>query len=71
MQLVQTTQQTKLIASVIGFPTEDLFVVYRGVNDAGAFSLDVRINPLITFVWIGFGLLVVGGFVALIARRRQ
>ncbi len=71
VQLVQTTQQTKLIASVIGFPTEDLFVVYRGVNDAGAFSLDVRINPLITFVWIGFGLLVVGGFIALIARRRQ
>ena len=33
--LQSATQQTKLNASVISFPMEDLFVVYRGVNDAG------------------------------------
>lgn len=69
VQLVQSTQQQKLIASVISFPTEDLFVVYRGVNEEGAFSLDVRVNPLISQVWIGFGLLMVGVLIATVGRR--
>lgn len=71
VQLVQSTQQQKLVASVIGFPTEDLFVVYRGVNMDGAFSLDVRVNRLISFVWAGFGLLVVGAVVALFGKRAK
>ena len=69
VELDVMTQQTKLNASVLGSPTEDLFVVYRGVNDAGELSLDVRVNPLISFVWIGFGMLVVGTAVASFGRR--
>jgi cytochrome c-type biogenesis protein CcmF len=48
-----------------------LFVVYRGVNDEGAFSLDVRVNPLISFVWLGFGLLMLGVFLSTIGRRKS
>ena len=69
VQVIQSTQQQKLVASVIGFPTEDLFVVYRGVNANGDFSMDVRVNPLISLVWVGFGLLMLGAFVALFAKR--
>ena len=69
VQLVQSTQQQKLNASVIGFPLEDLFVVYRGVNTAGDFAMDVRVNPCITFVWTGFGLLMLGMLLALVGRR--
>lgn len=69
VQLVQSTQQQKLVASVISFPLEDLFVVYRGVNDAGDFSMDVRVNPLISLVWIGFALLMAGIVVATFGRR--
>ena len=69
VQLVQSTQQQKLNAGVIGFPLEDLFVVYKGVNDEGAFAMDVRVNPLVTFVWVGFGLLMVGITLALVGRR--
>ncbi len=65
-----TTQQTKLNASVISFPMQDLFVVYRGVNDAGQLSMDVRVNPLISFVWVGFALLVVGTAIATFGRRK-
>ena len=68
--LQSATQQTKLNASVIGFPTHDLFVVYRGVNDAGQLSMDVRVNPLISFVWVGFALLVVGTAIAALGRRK-
>lgn len=71
VQLVSATQQQKLEASVIGFPLEDLFVVYRGVNDKGDFSMDVRVNPLISFVWVGFALLMVGCLIPLFAKRAE
>ena len=69
VQLVQSTQQTKLMASVISLPLEDLFVVYNGVNTEGDFSLDVRVNPLISVVWLGFGMLMLGAVIALFGRR--
>ncbi|WP_080799680.1 heme lyase CcmF/NrfE family subunit [Arabiibacter massiliensis] len=69
VQFVQSTQQQKLVASVIGFPTEDLFVVYRGVSTEGDFSMDVRVNPLISLVWAGFALLMAGIVVATFGRR--
>ena len=69
VELDVASQQTKLNAAVLGSPTEDLFVVYRGVNDEGALSLDVRVNPLIGFVWAGFGVLALGTAVAALGRR--
>ena len=69
VQLDVNTQQQKLNAAVLSFPEEDLFVVYRGVNAEGSFSLDVRVNPFIMLVWIGFGMLLVGTFVALVGKR--
>ncbi len=69
VQLVKSTQQQKLVASVLSFPTEDLFVVYRGVGADGSFSLDVRVNRLISLVWVGFGLLMVGAAFALFGKR--
>lgn len=70
VQLTTTTQQQKLNAAVLSFPLEDLFVVYRGVNNEGAFSMDVRVNPLISVVWVGFALLMLGSVIALFAKRR-
>lgn len=69
VQLVTTTQQQKLLASVISFPHEDLFVVYRGVNELGEFAMDVRVNPLISLVWVGFVMLLLGTAVATFGRR--
>ena len=69
VQLVKSTQQQKLVASVIGFPLEDLFVVYRGMSADGAFSMDVRVNPLISLVWAGFALLMAGALIALLSKR--
>ncbi len=70
VQTVASTQQQKLVASVVSFPLEDLFVVYRGANTEGDFSMDVRVNPLIGFVWAGFAWLMVGAVIALFAKRR-
>ena len=44
-------------------------MVYRGVNENGDFSMDVRVNPLISLVWVGFGLLMVGCLIPLFAKR--
>ncbi len=60
MEVSTTTQQQKLNAATLSAPTHDLFVVYQGDNDSNELSMNVRINPLISFVWIGFGLLMVG-----------
>lgn len=69
VQLDPMTQQQKLNASVLSFPFHDLFVVYRGVNTNEDYSLDVRINPLISLVWIGFVLLMVGTALGLFSPR--
>ncbi len=69
VQLVESTQQTKSNAAVLGFADQDLFVVYKGVDTAGSFSMDVRVNPQISLVWIGFGMLVAGAAIAGLGRR--
>ena len=69
IQVDAITQQQKVNAGVVGFPEEDLFVVYRGTNMQGDFSLDVRVNQFIVLVWIGFGMLMAGTLFALVGRR--
>lgn len=64
-----TTMQQRLDAVVIGMPDHDLFVVFQGLNTAGDFSMDVRVNPLISLVWVGFALLMAGTAIGMIARR--
>jgi cytochrome c-type biogenesis protein CcmF len=65
----KSTMQQRLDAQVLTMPDHDLFVVYRGVNMNGDFSLDVRVNPLILCVWAGFILLMLGTAIAALARR--
>ena len=69
VQLVKSTQQTKSNTGVIHFADGDLFVIYKGVNGNGAFSMDVRVNPQISLVWAGFALLIVGAGVAAFGGR--
>jgi len=52
-------QQTKLEASVIVEPLQDVFVVFQNFQDS-AISMQVKINPLISWVWFGFVLTIVG-----------
>ena len=71
VQLDVMTQQQKLNAAVIGSPEEDLFIVYRGVNQNGDFSLEVRVNQFIMLVWVGFGMLMLGTLLALVGPRKR
>lgn len=67
---VDSSQQSKAIAGVVSLPLEDLFLVYNGVTGDGSFSINALVNPLISLVWIGFCLLVVGTIIAAAGRRR-
>jgi len=56
--------QTRLNAKVVSEPLRDIFVVFQGMQD-DQISMNVKINPLIWFVWVGFGLLLVGTMLAM------
>jgi cytochrome c-type biogenesis protein CcmF len=57
-------QQDKLNADVIMQPLRDIFVVFQGSDGTNA-SINVKINPLISWVWFGFALSVVGTAIAM------
>ncbi|MBS3956536.1 MAG: heme lyase CcmF/NrfE family subunit [Clostridiales bacterium] len=63
-------EQTRFHVSVIVEPLRDIFVVYEGFDEAGNIQLNVKINPLISWVWFGFGLLSVGTVLAMWPKRR-
>ncbi len=70
------TSSAKLDAGVISFALEDLFVVFNGFTTSSVSGLtsmvvEARVNPLISFVWVGFGLMVLGMILAMFARRRD
>lgn len=72
VQLDVMTQQQKLNAAVLSFPEEDLFVVYHGATaDGRLLSIDVHVNPFISLVWVGFGMLMIGTLLALVLPRRR
>jgi cytochrome c-type biogenesis protein CcmF len=68
--LVEATQQRKPLAGVLSLPLEDLFVVYNGASGDGELSVSAFINPCISFVWVGFALLMAGTVIATLGRRR-
>ena len=51
-------------------PAEDLYVIIGGVNDDGSVSLQAYINPLVSFVWLGGIVMVIGTLIALGDRMR-
>ncbi|MDR2106807.1 MAG: cytochrome c biogenesis protein CcsA [Coriobacteriales bacterium] len=64
------TQQPNYLAGVLSLPLEDLFVVYNGVNSNGDLSIGAFVNPCISFVWVGFALLMVATVIATLGRRQ-
>ncbi|MCL2818130.1 MAG: cytochrome c biogenesis protein CcsA [Actinomycetia bacterium] len=61
---------TRYNAHVVSEPLRDIFLVYHGVVDGGL-DINVKINPLIWFVWAGFGLLLVGTVLAMWPKRKH
>ena len=69
IEVSATTQQQTLHASVLTFPTEDLFVAFQGLNADGSLSLSVKVNPLILCNWVGGAICIAGIVLAALPRR--
>jgi len=65
-------QQTKLNASVVVEPLHDVFVVFQGIDPATEqISTQVKINPLISWVWVGFVVTIIGTAIAMYPKRTR
>lgn len=57
---------------VIVEPLRDIFVAATNIDyNNGFVDLNVKINPLISMAWVGFGLLTVGSALAMIPNKRD
>jgi cytochrome c-type biogenesis protein CcmF len=63
-----TGQSTKLDAAIHREFFRDVFVAFQG-GDTSGFSFDVKINPLVSWVWAGFALLIIGTAIAAWPRK--
>jgi cytochrome c-type biogenesis protein CcmF len=52
-------------------PVEDLYVILLGWDSDESAALKVLVNPLVMWIWIGGGVLTVGGLIAFWPERRR
>jgi cytochrome c-type biogenesis protein CcmF len=69
MHSTESTQQRVARAAVITGPVEDLFIVYNGITEDNSISMAGYVNPFVIYVWVGFGILVLGTVIATLGRR--
>jgi cytochrome c-type biogenesis protein CcmF len=61
------SQQPQTMVAVHSVPSWDLYVVFEGTNpDTGQPIIKAFLNPLVSWIWAGVVLIVVGTFVALV-----
>ena len=61
------SQQPQTMVAIHSVPSWDLYVVYEGTNpDTGQPIIKAFLNPLVSWIWAGVVLLVLGTFVALV-----
>lgn len=64
-------QSSKLNADVIVEPLRDIFIVFQGLDpQTNELSLQVKINPLISWAWAGFLLTIIGSALAMWPKKQ-
>jgi len=63
----------RIVASVdiISLPFEDIYIAMGGVSQQGVASFEFYVVPLVSFVWIGSILIIVGGLLAALQRSNR
>jgi cytochrome c-type biogenesis protein CcmF len=66
----QASHQSQTMVAIHSGPLWDLYVVYEGTNpDTGQPIIKALLNPLVSWIWIGVLVMVLGTLVALVPRR--
>jgi cytochrome c-type biogenesis protein CcmF len=61
------SQQPQTMVAIHSVPSWDLYVVFEGINpDTGQPIIKAFLNPLVSWIWAGVVLIVLGTFVALV-----
>ncbi len=66
----EVREQPGMNADIKYEPFRDVFIVFQGQNQQLELIFQVKVNPLISFVWAGSALLVLGIIVSVLPRRR-
>lgn len=61
----EVQQQQTTSSDILYEPFRDIFVVFNGVDNNGLINLNIKINPLISFVWLGSFILIFGTVIAM------
>jgi cytochrome c-type biogenesis protein CcmF len=66
-RVYHASQQPQTMVAIHSVPEWDLYVVYEGINpDTGNPIIKAFLNPLVSWLWAGVILMVLGTFVALV-----
>lgn len=68
--LYSKSQQPMTEVALHSTPSEDLYMILGGVNEDGSASIQAYINPLVSYVWVGGLIMVLGIFIAASDRMR-
>ncbi len=63
-------QSTRFNAAVDVGLLRDVFVVFQGADTAGL-EFEVKINPMISWAWVGFGFMILGTGIAMWPKRER
>jgi len=63
--------QTTRNVDIVFEPLRDIFFIFEGTNQDGSLSIEVKVNPLISWAWVGFVLLIIGTTLAVWPKKRR
>jgi cytochrome c-type biogenesis protein CcmF len=62
-------QQSTREAAIHYEPFRDIFVIFQGIDKDGKISLDIKVNPLVSFIWLGSIIMILGTCLAVWPRK--
>jgi cytochrome c-type biogenesis protein CcmF len=63
----QPTTEVSIRSTIL----EDLYIIMPGITQTEQVTLKVTVNPLLIWIWIGSTLMVLGGILAIIPKRKK
>jgi len=66
-RIYQASQQPQTMVAIHSVPEWDLYVVYEGLNPGNGHPIvKAYLNPLVSWIWVGVGLIIFGTAIALV-----